>query len=151
MNTNYKRYCKNYQDIENFEKAKADNFKGWDCHHRLETHSINGERRLVDLTASELIALDMYYNRPATELIFIRHSEHIGLHWKGKSGAKGKHWKLSEVTKRKISEANKGHIVSEETRKRLSDALKVKTWTKGKPGTNKGKHWKIIDGKRIYY
>lgn len=46
--SNYKRYCKNYQDIENYEKAKADNFKGWVPHHRLETHNSDGERRLVD-------------------------------------------------------------------------------------------------------
>ena len=51
------------------EKAKADNFIGWDRHHRLETHNSDGERRLVNLTVDELKALDMYYNRPAEELI----------------------------------------------------------------------------------
>ena len=29
-------YCKDYENIENYEKALADNFKGWDCHHRKE-------------------------------------------------------------------------------------------------------------------
>lgn len=29
-------YCKEYQKIENYELTKADNFKGWHCHHRLE-------------------------------------------------------------------------------------------------------------------
>ena len=29
MKHTFERYCKNYQDIENYEKAKKDNFKGW--------------------------------------------------------------------------------------------------------------------------
>lgn len=31
----YKQYCKDYENIENYDKAKVDNFVGWDCHHRL--------------------------------------------------------------------------------------------------------------------
>lgn len=34
----YKRYCIEIDNIENYEKAKADNFKEWCLHHRLETH-----------------------------------------------------------------------------------------------------------------
>lgn len=41
---NFEIYCKNYQYIENYEKALADNFKGWLCHHRLETYNSDGER-----------------------------------------------------------------------------------------------------------
>lgn len=63
---NFERYCKDYENIENYQKAKADNFKGWCCHHNLETHNSDGKRRDVDITASELKALDMYYNRPAS-------------------------------------------------------------------------------------
>lgn len=100
-------YCDNIENVENYEKAKADNFKGWQCHHRLETHNSNGERRLVDITPKELIALGMYYHRPANELIFLTTKEHRYLHFKGKSGYwKGKH--LSNEAKRKISEAHKG-------------------------------------------
>ena len=77
-------FCKELEKVENYEKAKVDNFIGWDRHHRLETHNSDGERRLVDLTAEELKALDMYYNRPAEELIWLRSSEHTKLHWKGK-------------------------------------------------------------------
>ena len=51
----------------------------------------------------------------------------------------------SEETKRKISEANKGNPgpwegkqLSEETKRKISEA-------------HKGKHWKLIDGKRVYY
>lgn len=77
-------YCKDLEKVENYEQAKADNFIGWDRHHRLETHNSDGERRLVDLTVDELKALDMYYNRPPEELIWLRSSEHTKLHWKGK-------------------------------------------------------------------
>ena len=73
-------YCHNYSLIENYEEAKADNFKDWECHHRLETHNSDGKRRLVDLTISELKALNMYYNRPAEEFIFLTVNEHNMLH-----------------------------------------------------------------------
>lgn len=138
MSQNFRRYCKNYQDIENYEKAKANNFIGWCCHHRLETWTSDGERRIVDITRDELIALDMYYNRPASELIFMKHSEHSSLHkpseeTRNKIGAahKGKqgYWKgknLSEEVKKKISEANKGKHPSAETRNKISEAKKGK-------------------------
>ena len=70
----FERYCKDYKNIENYEKAKADNFKNWDCHHRLQTWNSDGERRLVDISAAELIALGVYYDRPADELIFLTRS-----------------------------------------------------------------------------
>jgi hypothetical protein len=128
--------------IENYELAKADNFKGWDCHHRLETHNFDGTRRKRDLSKEDLLALDMYLCRPANELIFMRSKNHREMHnkgrtfseeskrkmseaKKGKSGPnKGKHF--SEEHKRKISEAKKGKHRSEETRKKMSEAKKGK-------------------------
>lgn len=79
------RYCSDIENVENFALAKADNFNGWVVHHRLETHFSDGQRRLVNLSEKELIALGTYYHRPADELIFMRHGEHISLH---KSNAK---------------------------------------------------------------
>ena len=77
-------YCipEQIEQIENYEFAKKDNFDGWNIHHRLETHNSDGEKRLVNISKTELIALDMYYNRPANELIFLTKSEHIKLHRK---------------------------------------------------------------------
>lgn len=72
--------CNNYSEIENYELAKADNFKGWVLHHRLGTHNSDGEKRLVNLSKDELIALDMYYNRPADELIFLTRAGHCAIH-----------------------------------------------------------------------
>ena len=114
----YKRYCSEIDNIENYEKAKAENFEGWNLHHRLETHTSDGERRAVDITREELIALDMYWHRPAEELIFLTKSEHISLHKKGKQ--------LSDEIKIKMSVASKGKPKSEETKNRMSESRKGK-------------------------
>ena len=89
---------------------------------------------MVDISREELLALNMYYHRPASELIFMRVAEHKVLHNKGKSNPMyGK--SFSEETKRKISEAMKGKPgnakgrhwnLSEETKKRMSEAQKGK-------------------------
>ena len=67
---------------------------------------------------------------------------------------KGK--KHSEEWAKKISEAQKGRKLSEEHRRKLSESHKGKTpWNKGKKGSqqawNKGKRWKLVDGKHTYY
>ena len=78
----YLAFCipEEYELIENYEKAKADNFIGWDCHHRLELHP-DGSLRF---TRQSLKNLGLYLNRPASELIFLSHSEHAKLHGKSK-------------------------------------------------------------------
>lgn len=99
--------CEDISRIENYELAKKDNFKGWACHHRLETHTSGGERRLVDISKEELKALGMYYHRPSEELIYLTKSEHQKLHRTGRPGPnRGKHF--SEEWKRKILESKKG-------------------------------------------
>ena len=156
MKYRFKYYCKDYENIENYDKAKADDFKNWEVHHRLETHNSDGERRLVDITADELKALDMYYNRPADELIFMTIYEHSRLHMKGKhlseetrkkigSASKGKPaWnkgkKMSEEFCRKDSESHKGEKNSfygkhhtEESKRRMSEARKGKHLGKDNP------------------
>lgn len=139
----FERYCDDIENIENYEKAKADNFVGWDCHHRLETHTSDGEKRLICITIKELKALDMYWHRPANELIFLTVKKHMSLHKRGMKGKTGGH--LSEETKKKISEAlkgkpsgHKGKHRSEETKRKMSES-------------KKGKHWKLVDEKRIWY
>lgn len=142
---NVKKYCSDMENIENYEIA-ASSEDLWDCHHRLETHNSDGERRTVDLSKKELIALDMYLNRPASELIFIPHIEHIRLHNNGNQYFKGKTpWNKdkkcgprSEETKRKIAETEKGKTISKDTKRKMSES-------------HKGKHWKIVDGKRVWY
>lgn len=139
MSYYFKYCCKDYEKIENYEKAKADNFKGWHCHHRLETHNSDGERRLVDITQKELMALNMYYNRPAEELVFLTITEHSSLHKKGKHH--------SDETRRRMSEGNKGkhageknpnygkHL-SEEHKNKISAANKGKKFFRGNSKKN---------------
>lgn len=123
----FENYCKDYENIENYEKAKKDNFKGWHCHHRLETHTSDGERRPVDITQKELKALRMYYDRPASELIFLTSREHNAFK-KGKCH--------TEEAKKKMSEVwNYDKHFTEEAKRKMSEAKK------GKPSNTKGAHW----------
>lgn len=80
----YKFCCEDISLIENYDKAINDNTQVWQCHHRLETHYENGERRInePDLTAEELESKGLYYNRPAKELIFLTNQEHAIMHQK---------------------------------------------------------------------
>ena len=171
MGHKFEKFCKSPENIENYEKAKADNFKGWDCHHRLETHNSDGKRRDVDISVEELISIGMYFDRPAYELVFLPSSEHISLHKKGKTYFKGKHH--TEEAKKKISEAqkgennsmhgkspwNKGKKMSEEYCRKNSEShkgkpspnkekhlsaeikKKISDTLKGKPNATKGRHW----------
>lgn len=151
----FELYCKEYENIENYDKAKVDNFVGWHCHHRLETHNSDGVRRLVDITRDELKALGMCYNRPAEELIFLTASEHKTLHNKGNKYMIGKHH--SAESKQKNSEAHKGKYTGEknpmygkhhtaETRNKMSNSWDYdkhfSAETRNKIGVaSKGKHW----------
>ena len=139
MDLNYykRHYCSDIENVENYQKAKKDNFIGWECHHRLETHNSDGIRRDVDISHKELKALGMYYSRPASELIFLTESEHHALHHKGKQ--------LSEETKNKLSKTLKGHLVSAETRNKISEAKKGKLFSEEHKNkiseAKKGKYW----------
>lgn len=111
-----RRFCgEDISQIENYQEAIADDTQTWDVHHRLE---IQGQfKNSVKL----LKRCGMYWRRPASELIFLPHDEHIRLHTLGRP--------LSEETRRKISQATSGnqHFLgkhhSDETKKRLSLAM----------------------------
>lgn len=72
-------YCKHPELIENYDLAINDKENVWHCHHRLETHFSDGTPRPINaqLSQKELIALDMYYDRPPEELIFLSEKEHL--------------------------------------------------------------------------
>lgn len=70
--------------IENYDKAKADNFKGWDIHHRDEIRLLPSGMIAIR-TREELIENDRYYNCSPNELIWLTRSEHIRLHRKSGS------------------------------------------------------------------
>lgn len=132
---NSKQYCcEDLSLIENYDLAVADTTQTWECHHRKEIDE--------HTTATELLAENMYFKRPAAELIFLTQAEHLKLHnsnlseetinkrrqkMLGKpSGMKGKHH--TEETKLKLSESLrgkfKGRKLSDEHKQHISDATK---------------------------
>lgn len=141
MTTNF-CFEKDIEKIENYELAKKDNFKGWVIHHRLELENSDGVKRDKEILKDELIALNCYYFRPASELIFMRRGEHVSLHNKynkrGNKNTEGFHRIKSLEEKCKISASNKGkHFgnksnfgkkFSEEHRRKISEAAK-KRWS----------------------
>lgn len=60
---------------------------------------------------------------------------------------KGNSWSMSEEAKEKISKANRGRHFSEEHKNNLSIAHKGIS----RPSHAKGKKWKLVDGRRVYY
>lgn len=134
--------CEDVSLIENYQKAIEDDTQTWHCHHRLEICDESGKERSLQKSRDELIAENLYYNRPASELIFLTKSEHRSLHMKhmsiygynhkivtGHGTMKGKH--LTEEAKKKLSEAHKGKAPwnkgiprSEELKRKQSEAMK---------------------------
>lgn len=111
INENVYLYCcDDISLIENYDKALNDNTQTYICHHRLE----------IDLKMShkELIKIDKYYNRPASELIFLTRQEHNSLHFSGENHYRYKKH-CSEECKQKISQALTGRKLSEETKQKM--------------------------------
>ena len=117
-----KKYCRDeISKIENYEEAVNDKTQTWELHHRLEL-TLDGE---FALSVADLKMHDMYYKRPYYELIFLTPAEHRSIHQKGKH--------LSEETKRKMSEAlkgkntwSKGKHHSEESKRKMSESHKIR-------------------------
>ena len=105
--------CEDLSLIENYDKAIADMTQTWHCHHRGEISPCGR------FSVSDLKKFELYFNRPASELIFLTHSEHRRLHLKGVP--------LSEDHKKAISDSKKGvptGPMSEDHKKAISDAKK---------------------------
>lgn len=122
-----KKYCcEDISQIENYDLAVNDKTQMWHCHHIAEILPCGR------FTMNDLKKFNLYYDRPANELIFLTPAEHHKLHYK------------TDETKQKMSESHKGKPCSEETRKKISESLKGHIpWNKGKRGLqvscNKGK------------
>lgn len=124
INNKFLKYCpEHYQEIENYELAKADDFKGWICHHR------NGE----EFSKEWLIKNNMYYNRTDPhEFKFVTTAEQALIHNKGKKHTE--QWKDNMKGRKR----HLGYKHSKEGKLKMS-AAKL------------GKHWTTINGKRVWY
>lgn len=128
-----KSFCKDdISKIENYDKAIKDTSQTWDCHHRLEI-TINGEKAL---TLQDLRRFGMYLHRPYFELIFLPKDEHHRLHMlaRGQGGSKNPMYGTTPWNK-----GLKGKVHVEEDRKKRYSEL------------YKGKHWRLVNGKRQWY
>ena len=126
------QYCsEDITKIENYYIAVADQTQTWICHHKLEFQ--NGHEN----SKKFLITNNLYYYRPANELVFMTKSEHNRLHFCGKP--------KSDITRLKISASQKGKPKSATARANMSKARRK--WTPTKEHMQKvhaavkGKHW----------
>lgn len=109
------RYCKeDISNIENYELAKADNFKGWVIHHRDEIRMLPSGMIAIR-SREDLIDDDRYFNCPANELIYMTNFEHQKLHSENRTSdtinkiANGhRNKKASYATRLKMSKTRKG-------------------------------------------
>lgn len=116
--TSYKHtYCIHPEKIENYEKAMADKFNIWHCHHKKEEF----------YTQQELIDLGMYYNVPPGDLVFVKDDkEHKCWPHKGNYHSEEARKKLSEncTTKIKVRCIETGQIFDSITAARKFAGLK---------------------------
>ena len=114
--------------IENFY-ATVSSSERWDCHHRVES--------IMNCSRNDLVAKGCYYHRPAHDLVFLPHTEHLRMHQLGK--------KRSTKTKDRIRQAAIGRGHTDETKqklrlinlgKKLSEEAKAKV-----SQANIGIHW----------
>ena len=72
-----KKYCsENVSLIENYHQAIADKDRMWDIHHRRECDE---EGRTL-FTHKQLKEMNLYFKRPASELVFVTKSMHKKIH-----------------------------------------------------------------------
>lgn len=145
--TRAKSFCReDISLIENYQEAIDDKETMWHCHHRDEIRFLPSGM-IALRSKQELIENCRYYSCPANELIFMRSKEHRALHSHhqkcsdetkeklrkfnlGKTSPR-KGVKLSEETKAKLRAANLGKKHTEEERKKISEANKIR-WAKAR-------------------
>lgn len=119
-------YCKeNLNFVEGYREALKSE-EEYVCHHRLETHIWDSANCIwvkrnkgEALTSSQLKELNLYFNRPADELIFMRRKEHNSLHRLLRENKPH-----SDETKKKISESCKKIVRTEEWNRKNSEGCK---------------------------
>ena len=130
--------CENISKIENYEQA-LEAKTTWDIHHKKEITENKTQQQLIDE--------DLYFNRPANELIFLSRKEHNKIHrehnpktlinWIKAGSDTTRNVPKTEEYKQKLSESlkeyfkthehcNKGRTLSDETKRKISDTINKK-------------------------
>ena len=107
--------------------------------------------------------MNLYFHRPANELMFMTRHEHQILHGSNRSLKTRK--KISEnngmkkkSVREKVSKMRTGMCFSEEHKSNLSKShtndghsAKITEQCLKLSKLYKGKHWKVVNGKRVWY
>ena len=117
-----KKYCcEDISLIENYKEAVNSN-EIYDCHHRLE----------IDLkkTPKELQELNLYYNRPANELVFITRADHTRLHQTNKIFSQSTKDLLSDAGKKRVGDKNSfyGKRHTEDSKQKMRKPHRKSKW-----------------------
>ena len=115
--------CEDISLIENYDEALRDMSQTWDIHHKRENTT----------PARKLIEDGEYYHRPATELVFLTHSDHCALHMSEKRRGKPA-WNSGTVGVCKAWNKGKVGVYSKESLEKMSKAHK------GQISSMKGRH-----------
>lgn len=101
--------------------------------------------------------LKNYYNDKHNKEKFLKSLSKRNDEWRKHISESHKGKKLSELHKQSISKSNIGKKRTDETKQKISNKLrgrknpKISEALRGKPSGTSGKHWKVENGKRIYY
>ena len=119
--------CETVDQIEGYISEEKRTVKTV-IHHRLESHDESGTLRTRFLSMQQLKDTGLYYNRPASELIWMTESAHKSLHQKDlsykenlqKMSKKNIGRKVSDVQKNKLREKAIGRKHTAETKAKLN-------------------------------
>lgn len=160
----YRKLCTDITQVENYHRALADDFSGWECHHREESHDESGNLRERFVSKNELVALNRYWGLQPSALIFLTVSEHRTLHTQNKTFKENQHngmlgHKCSDETRRKLSDTRRkliasGWRISDEAIERANQKKRGRpAWNSGRTGiyseetrkkmgaSTRGRHW----------
>lgn len=125
------KYCKeDISKIENYDKAKNDNFIGWSIHHRDEIKVLPSGITVIR-SREELIENGRYYDCPANELIFLTNFDHQSLHSSNRD----------QNTLDKMRNIKLGKKATIETKNKMSNKRKGKSHESYNSGWKHTKEW----------
>lgn len=131
-----RKYCReDISKIDGYAEALADTTQTWICHH------VNGES-FTGFCTADLKKLNMYLNRPASELKFVTRNEHRRIHNKSNGNPmRGKHPKdvfasdVYEEWKRKhrgaftkLNKSRIGILLKKSTKQKISRNSSGRVW-----------------------